>query len=95
MSFVGLHIHSNYSLLDGASQLPQLVSGLKELDMPAIALTDHGVMYGAIELLKVCKGAGVKPIIGNEMYIINGDITKQQAASPLSPGGAGEKHPGL
>jgi DNA polymerase-3 subunit alpha len=78
MSFVGLHIHSNYSLLDGASQLPQLIERAKELDMPAIALTDHGVMYGAIELLKVCKGAGVKPIIGNEMYIINGDITKQQ-----------------
>jgi DNA polymerase-3 subunit alpha len=78
MSFVGLHIHSNYSLLDGASQLPQLVEQAKALDMPAIALTDHGVMYGAIELLKVCKGAGIKPIIGNEMYIINGDITKQQ-----------------
>ncbi len=46
--------------------------------MPAIALTDHGVMYGAIELIKVCTAAGIKPIIGNEMYIINGDITQQQ-----------------
>ncbi|TVP62214.1 MAG: DNA polymerase III subunit alpha, partial [Leptolyngbya sp. LCM1.Bin17] len=78
MSFVGLHIHSNYSLLDGASQLPQLVARAQELAMPAIALTDHGVMYGAIELIKVCKGAGIKPIIGNEMYIINGDIAQQQ-----------------
>ncbi|MBE7382197.1 MAG: DNA polymerase III subunit alpha [Leptolyngbya sp. SIO1E4] len=78
MAFVGLHIHSDYSLLDGASQLPELVGRAKELNMPAIALTDHGVMYGAIELLKVCKGAGVKPIIGNEMYLINGDITLQQ-----------------
>jgi DNA polymerase-3 subunit alpha len=78
MSFVGLHIHSNYSLLDGASQLPQLVARAKELDMPALALTDHGVMYGAIELIKVCTAAGIKPIIGNEMYIINGDITQQQ-----------------
>ncbi|MBD1918439.1 MULTISPECIES: DNA polymerase III subunit alpha [Cyanophyceae] len=78
MSFVGLHIHSAYSLLDGASQLPQLVARAKELDMPAIALTDHGVMYGAIELIKVCKGAGIKPIIGNEMYLINGDISQQQ-----------------
>ncbi|MEB3290896.1 MAG: DNA polymerase III subunit alpha, partial [Leptolyngbya sp.] len=78
MSFVGLHIHSAYSLLDGASQLPQLVERAKELGMPAIALTDHGVMYGAIELIKVCKGSEVKPIIGNEMYIINGDITQQQ-----------------
>ncbi len=78
MSFVGLHIHSDYSLLDGASQLPPLVDRALELGMPAIALTDHGVMYGAIELIKVCKGKGIKPIIGNEMYVINGDITKQE-----------------
>lgn len=74
MSFVGLHIHSDYSLLDGASQLPALVDRAVELGMPAIALTDHGVMYGAVELLKVCRSKGIKPIIGNEMYVINGDI---------------------
>ncbi|MBF2080258.1 MAG: DNA polymerase III subunit alpha [Synechococcales cyanobacterium T60_A2020_003] len=78
MSFVGLHTHSDYSLLDGASQLPDLVDRAVSLGMPAIALTDHGVMYGAIELLKVCKAKGIKPIIGNEMYVINGDITKQE-----------------
>ena len=79
MSFVGLHIHSDYSLLDGASQLPELIDRAVELDMPAIALTDHGVMYGAIELLKVCRiKGGIKPIIGNEMYILNGDVTKQE-----------------
>ncbi len=74
MSFVGLHIHSDYSLLDGASQIPQLIERASELGMPAIALTDHGVMYGAIELLKTCRNTSVKPIIGNEMYVINGDI---------------------
>ena len=74
MSFVGLHIHSDYSLLDGASQLPELVDRAVELGMPAIALTDHGVMYGAIELIKVCRSRNIKPIIGNEMYVINGDI---------------------
>lgn len=75
MSFVGLHMHSDYSLLDGASQLPDLVARAKELGMPAIALTDHGVMYGAIELLKVCKNQGnIRPIIGNEMYVINSPI---------------------
>jgi DNA polymerase-3 subunit alpha len=78
MSFVGLHIHSDYSLLDGASQLPELVDRAVALGMPAIALTDHGVMYGAIELIKVCRSKGVKPIIGNEMYIINGDVEKQE-----------------
>ncbi len=77
MSFVGLHIHSDYSLLDGASQLPPLVDRAIELGMPAIALTDHGVMYGAIELIKVCRGRNIKPIIGNEMYVINGDIEQK------------------
>lgn len=74
MSFVGLHIHSDYSLLDGASQIQPLIDRAVELGMPAIALTDHGVMYGAIELIKICQKKGIKPIIGNEMYVINGDI---------------------
>ncbi|MBD1930973.1 MULTISPECIES: DNA polymerase III subunit alpha [Cyanophyceae] len=78
MSFVGLHIHSDYSLLDGASQLPELVNQAIKLGMPAIALTDHGVMYGAIELIKVCRGKTIKPIIGNEMYVVNGDIKEQK-----------------
>ena len=77
MSFVGLHIHSDYSLLDGASQLPALVDQAIELGMKAIALTDHGVMYGAIELIKLCRSKNIKPIIGNEMYVINGDIEKK------------------
>jgi DNA polymerase-3 subunit alpha len=78
MSFVGLHIHSDYSLLDGASQLPALIDRAIELGMPAIALTDHGVMYGAIELLKVCRNKNIKPIIGNEMYVINGNIEENK-----------------
>jgi DNA polymerase III subunit alpha len=78
MTFVGLHIHSDYSMLDGASQLNDLVNRAAELGMPAIALTDHGVMYGAVGLLKACKGKDIKPIIGNEMYIINGDVTLQE-----------------
>ncbi|MCS7225707.1 MAG: DNA polymerase III subunit alpha [Gloeomargarita sp. SKYB31] len=78
MSFVPLHVHTEYSLLDGASQIPQLVEQAVALNMPAIAVTDHGVMYGAIELIKQCRERGIKPIVGNEMYIINGDITKQE-----------------
>ncbi|MBD2139020.1 DNA polymerase III subunit alpha [Anabaena sp. FACHB-1237] len=78
MSFVPLHIHSDYSLLDGASQLPELVDKAIELGMKAIALTDHGVMYGAIELIKICRTKNIKPIIGNEMYLINGEIDKQE-----------------
>jgi DNA polymerase III subunit alpha len=78
MPFVHLHIHSDYSLLDGASQLPDLIDRAQNLGMEAIALTDHGVMYGAVELLKTCRGKNIKPIIGNEMYVINGDVTKQE-----------------
>ncbi len=78
MAFVPLHNHSDYSLLDGASQLPAMVERAVDLGMPALALTDHGVMYGAIELLKLCGKAGIKPIIGNEMYVINGSIDEPQ-----------------
>ena len=67
--FVGLHVHTEYSLLDGASQIPDMVKRAVELGMPAIALTDHGVMYGAIELIKICKSKGIKPIIGNECLV--------------------------
>ncbi|MBD2387919.1 DNA polymerase III subunit alpha [Cylindrospermum sp. FACHB-282] len=82
MSFVPLHIHSDYSLLDGASQLPELVDHAIALGMKAIALTDHGVMYGAIELIKICRTKNIKPIIGNEMYILNGDLEKQERHRP-------------
>ncbi|MBF2056034.1 MAG: DNA polymerase III subunit alpha [Cyanobacterium sp. T60_A2020_053] len=76
MSFAGLHVHTDYSLLDGASQIPNLIARAIELGMPAIAVTDHGVMYGAIQLIKNCFSKDIKPIIGNEMYVINADITQ-------------------
>ncbi len=67
--FVHLHVHSEYSLLDGLGRAEDLVVRAKELDMPALALTDHGVMYGAIEFYQAAKKHGIKPIIGIEMYI--------------------------
>ena len=78
MGFVPLHNHSDYSLLDGASQVPKIVERASNLGMKSIALTDHGVMYGVLELVKNCKKFGIKPIIGNEMYIINGSIDDPQ-----------------
>jgi DNA polymerase-3 subunit alpha len=67
--FVHLHTHSHYSLLDGLSKIPDLVHRAQELGMTALALTDHGSMYGAIEFYAECKKAGIKPIIGVEAYI--------------------------
>ena len=68
-TFVHLHNHTEYSLLDGASRIPAMVARAAELEMPAIGMTDHGVMYGAIHFYKACKDAGIKPIIGCEVYV--------------------------
>ncbi len=67
--FVHLHVHTEYSLLDGASRIHQLIDRAKELNMPAIAITDHGSMYGVIDFYKAAKAKGVKPIIGCEVYV--------------------------
>ena len=67
--FVHLHTHSHYSLLDGLSKIPDMVERVKSHGMTALAITDHGSMYGSIELYKECKKAGIKPIIGVEAYI--------------------------
>ena len=70
--FIHLHVHTKYSLLDGASDIKSLISYAKELDMPALAITDHGVMYGVIEFYQEAMKQGVKPIIGCEVYITSG-----------------------
>jgi DNA polymerase-3 subunit alpha len=69
MSFVHLHVHSEYSMLDGLSRLPDLVARARDLGMPALALTDHGAMFGVIDFYREAKAAGVKPIIGMEAYL--------------------------
>jgi len=75
MSFVHLHAHSHYSLLDGLSKIDGLISRVKELGMPACALTDHGSMYGTVEFYKKAKSAGIKPILGAEIYVTPGKMT--------------------
>jgi DNA polymerase-3 subunit alpha len=67
--FVHLHVHSEYSILDGACRIPQLVARAAELEMPAVGLTDHGSLAGAVELYRQCEKAGVKPVIGCEVYV--------------------------
>lgn len=71
-SFVHLHLHTQYSLLDGAIRLPDLINRATELGVPAIAQTDHGNMFGAIDFYNRCKKAGIKPILGSEIYFTPG-----------------------
>lgn len=77
--FVPLHIHTEYSLLDGAIRVKDLVNFAKDNDMPAIAITDHGVMYSAIEFYELAKENGIKPLIGCEFYVHSGDIHEKNA----------------
>lgn len=68
-NFVHLHLHSEYSMLDGACRIDDLIKKAVDNNMPAVGLTDHGVMYGAMEFYLKCKKAGIKPLVGNEMYV--------------------------
>ncbi|MDP2638973.1 MAG: DNA polymerase III subunit alpha [Candidatus Azambacteria bacterium] len=74
MKFTHLHVHSHYSLLDGLAKIDDLINRAKELGMEALALTDHGALYGAIEFFQKAKKAQIKPIIGCEVYVANGDM---------------------
>ena len=77
--FVHLHVHSEYSLLDGANRCKDLAQATRDMGMSAVALTDHGVMYGCVEFYKECKGAGVKPILGCEVYVAPSGHTCKEA----------------
>ena len=78
--FAHLHLHTHYSLLDGANRIPELVQQTKKLGMDALAITDHGNLYGAIEFYKTCKDNGVNPVIGYEAYVAPGDRREKKAA---------------
>ena len=78
--FVHLHVHSHYSLLDGANRIPELVKKTKASGMTALALTDHGNLYGALEFYQKCKAEGINPILGYEAYIAPGSRTAKDAA---------------
>ena len=67
--FVHLHVHSEYSLLDGACRIKQLIKRAKELGQNSVAMTDHGCMYGAVEFYNEAKKEGIKPIVGCEVYV--------------------------
>ncbi|HMB68672.1 MAG TPA: DNA polymerase III subunit alpha, partial [bacterium] len=87
--FVHLHNHSEYSLLDGANRIGDLVAAAKRCHMPALALTDHGAMHGAVEFYKQCRRHGVKPILGCEAYVTTGSRLER---IPVNQGGPATHH---
>lgn len=82
-NFVHLHVHSEYSLLDGAARIKSLVARAKELNMPALAVTDHGNMYGAVAFFDECEAQGIKAIFGCEFYVCD-DLTVKQGKTKLN-----------
>ncbi len=78
MAFVHLHVHTEYSLLDGACRVDQLAEAVRDMGQTAIAITDHGVMYGAVAFYKACQAAGIKPIIGCEVYVAPRNMTDKE-----------------
>ncbi|GFI42857.1 MAG: DNA polymerase III subunit alpha [Dorea sp.] len=79
MSFAHLHVHTEYSLLDGSNKIKECVARVKELGMDSVAITDHGVMYGVIDFYRAAKAAGVKPILGCEVYVAPGSRFDKEA----------------
>ncbi len=78
MSFVHLHVHSEYSLLDGACRIGEMAKRAREMGQQALALTDHGVMYGVVDFYRACREAGIKPVIGCEVYVAPRDRTDKE-----------------
>ena len=79
MAFTHLHVHTEYSLLDGASRIKDVVKRAKELGMDSLAITDHGVMFGVIDFYKECRKQGIKPVIGCEVYTAARKMTDKDA----------------
>ncbi len=84
MAYVPLHLHSEYSLLDGAIRFPSLMARARELDLPALALTDHGNLSGAVEFHNACRKAGIQPILGCEMYVAPGGRSERRSTHGLA-----------
>ncbi len=81
MAFTHLHVHTEYSLLDGSSKIGELVAQAKELGMDSLAITDHGVMYGVVDFYRAAKAAGIRPIIGCEIYVTTGSRFEKEGAN--------------
>ena len=80
MSFAHLHVHTEYSLLDGSNKIKECVSRVKELGMNSVAITDHGCMFGVIDFYKAARAADIKPVLGCEVYVAPGSRFDKEAA---------------
>ena len=80
MNFTHLHVHTEYSLLDGSNKIKEYVDRVKALGMDSAAITDHGVMYGVIDFYRAARAAGINPILGCEVYVAPGLTVKREAA---------------
>ena len=80
--FTHLHCHTTYSLLDGANKVGSLIKHVKSQGMSAIAITDHGNLYGALEFYQACRGAGINPIVGYEAYVAPASRFDQRSSAP-------------
>ena len=83
-SFVHLHVHTEYSMLDGAARLDALAQRTADLGMPAVAMTDHGNVFGAIEFYDKARKAGVRPILGIEAYVAQGSLSERNPSRSSS-----------
>ena len=81
MEFTHLHVHTEYSLLDGSNKIKEYVARVKELGMDSAAITDHGVMYGVIDFYRAARAEGINPILGCEVYVAPGSRFDREAGS--------------
>ncbi len=79
MSFAHLHVHTEYSLLDGSNKIKECIARVKELGMNSVAITDHGVMFGVIDFYRAARAAGIKPVLGCEVYVAPGSRFDKEA----------------
>ena len=85
MEFTHLHVHTEYSLLDGSNKIKEYVARVKELGMDSAAITDHGVMYGVIDFYRAARAEGINPILGCEVYVAPGSRFDREAGDGSAP----------